>query len=366
MDDAISAASVVEMLDVKFFRLRIALDAHDFRDLEPYRPREKRRLLFKRKNSRIFGTFFLFRAALRGRRILGGIRLSAFRMRIFSRKFFLESVGSFFVERSKINFCRAHAFQSGKFSQVFPRKSFHILSRKRLFTQGFSKIRHYFPRVLRKIRLEHYHDVLDDIAKIVDETLRLFRLGNAGFPRLRRLERLVANVRNFEYLMESVLEIRPFQIFGYLRLERAHLLPKFIVLRALENLSAIIFVHEKQRAVHQISEISHQFRIELFLKILPSELEVLAFRPIVENVESPCVGRNSAFDCVASEHADVAAFREFSVLVIEIFCGTHVEEFRPAAIRILARLASKQSAREDHGVERNVVLSDELEKLDIA
>ncbi len=124
-------------------------------------------------------------------------------------------------------------------------------------------------------------------------------------------------------------------------------------------LCIIVLEYEWRYSVSIVTNIVKQLIIVLSLEVIPLELCITLLWPHCEQIESPYLSRNSSDYGIISEYSSTSRFRKLGVLVIQILSGWYVMQECPWV------LSSKEGWREDHCVEWDIILSHELEELNI-
>ena len=226
---------------------------------------------------------------------------------MFTGKFLAEGKHSLLIHWLEVNFCRSNGSKAFKLSNIFPgvaRLSFHS---NLLNLNGLTKVAHDFLSVLWHIRIHHNHQILNYITEVVNKAFCHCRIFCTCLPRLSCLELFITDIRNLKHCMECILEVSPFKACCCLSFKLENLCPEFLVNRSVRNLSFIIFIYKQKSAVYKVSEVTNQLAIKLFHKVFPGELIVLLFRAVIENVETPCISRDSRLYCIASKYTNTKA-----------------------------------------------------------
>ncbi|KAI5297226.1 hypothetical protein KEM55_004994, partial [Ascosphaera atra] len=111
--------------------------------------------------------------------------------------------------------------------------------------------------------------------------------------------------------------------------------------------------------VHKIANLSQQFRVVRINEGAPLKLGVSGLGAVLEQVVSPDVRGNAGFLGIVAKDTDTSRLAEFAVLIVQVLSRAEMSDLRPLIPR--ANLA----AWEDNTVERNVILAQELIKLNI-
>src|SRR6056297_491678 len=75
---------------------------------------------------------------------------------------------------------------------------------------------------------------------------------------------------------------------------------------------------KRKGPVYQVCQVSYQFSVDLFLKIVPGKNRIGAFGAIVKNIKAPHVCRDAGILCVVSKDSDPLTFRKLPALVVQI------------------------------------------------
>ena len=343
-----TSASIIQSFDIKLFAFRIWLYVNNLCNCEFDIFVEEISLLVYRQ----YSWFCLFC-------LLFFLVFFSLSLILLTAELFAEGKHSLLIHRLKVNFCRSNSAQAFKNSKVIPcitRLCFHS---NLAFLNRLSKVAHDFLSVLRHIRIHHNHQILNYIAEVVDKAFCNCRIFCSGLPRFSCLKFLVTDIRNFKHCVESILQISPFKTFSCLCFKLTNLCPELFVNRGIRNLSFIVFIYKQECAVYKVTKVTNQLAVKLFHKVFPGKLIVLLFRAVIENVKAPCISRNSAFNCVRTEYTNPKTLRKLSVFIVQKFSRRHMMKLCPLVWR------AQHCTRENNSMERNIIFTNELEKLNL-
>ena len=186
MNDALRTASVVEVFYIELIRFGIAFDGNDLCDFE------RNEFIKMCAHIGCEGRLFFFGLCLLRTRFSARPFFARF---LIARKTLFKSFHRLIVHRRKVYARRTDLRKPLRFSEIAPpKRTFRIVRSDTLFGNRFAEKRSDFLRILREIGCRQYHQIFYDIAQIVYELCRFFRIGVARFPRLGRLERFVSDI----------------------------------------------------------------------------------------------------------------------------------------------------------------------------